>query len=497
LFEGGPRVTRIWPSIASAVAHSRHTAHAPLTWSPADHLMSRFAFGPTPGGRAYIIEHGPTPWFAHQLTYAKTYRGYGGNARVAKAGPLLTKTPAQVRAYLKAHGNEYGWDAMDQLTRVTLGLQSWSAAQVYETMVDFFANHLNVANHNGDVWHTRHAFDRDVIRKYAMGSFTDMLLASARHPAMLIFLNLAESTKQAINENYGRELLELHTVGLNYTENDVKNAARILTGRTLDESWNSYHYDPSIHWTGAIKVLGFRHANSSAAGGQAAGDALLRYLAAHPDTASHLARKLCVRFVSDAPSAALVAAVAKAYLKGKTQIEPMIKTILCSDEFWQSRGAKVRRPTENLIATMRILGTPVHDMGDALATLHWMTADMGNAPLDWAAPNGYPDVAAAWRSSSNLLAEWNLNLGFAGDWWGGFGKTDKTRLYGRTPKNSGDAIDLLTVRLTGIRFSKTHKAALQKFLGEPASTPMKSSRLQWLLYPLIALILDAPHHALR
>ena len=130
-----------------------------------------------------------------------------------------------MQQWLIAHDNEYGWDAMDQLTEVTLGLQAWSPGQLYETLVDFFANHLNVPNHNGDLWNTRHAFDRDVIRRYALGKFSDMLLASAKHPAMLIYLSLAESTKAAVNENYGRELLELHTVGLHYSESDVQNAA--------------------------------------------------------------------------------------------------------------------------------------------------------------------------------------------------------------------------------------------------------------------------------
>ena len=146
---------------------------------------------------------------------------------------------------------------MDQLTQVTLGLQAWSVAQLYETLVDFFSNHLNVPNHNGDVWNTRHAYDRDVIRKLRDSARSrDMLLASAKHPAMLIYLNLAESTKTAVNENYGRELLELHTVGLHYSENDVKNAARLLTGRTVDENQH-YLFDDYIHATGRVKVLGF------------------------------------------------------------------------------------------------------------------------------------------------------------------------------------------------------------------------------------------------
>jgi hypothetical protein len=484
------------PTIAQAVAQSTHTAHAPLGWDPVNHLLSRLAFGPTVTSRAYVTKYGVTAWYDLQLAAGAKYRGYSGKPEVAALGPLLTQSPWEVRQYLKANGGEYGWTAMDQLSRVTLGLQTWSNAQLYETLVDFFSNHLNVANHNGDVWNTRPAYDRDVIRQHAMGSFTDMLLASARHPAMLIFLNLAESTKTAINENYGRELLELHTVGLVYSEDDVKNAAKLLTGRTVD-SYSNYVYRPARHYTGTIRVLGFADANAAPGDGEPAGDALLRYLAKHPATAQRLARKMCVRYVSDNPSAELVAAVAKAYLASGTQIMPMLLTILHSTEFWQSRGAKVRRPAENLIATVRILLPKVSSMTKALDTLHWMSADVGHVPLDWSAPNGYPDVAASWRSSSGLLSQWEQHLGFAGSWWDGFLATDHTALYGRTPTSSGDAINLLTKRLTGMTFSTAHRAVLQTFLGESASTSMAKSRLRWYLEPLIAIILDGPHHALR
>jgi uncharacterized protein (DUF1800 family) len=486
----------IWPTIAGAIKHANRTAVAPLTWDPANHVLSRFTFGPTASSRNYVKKYGADAWFAHEVGLATTYRGYAGNAHVAAQGPLLSKSPYDVRQWLKAQGNEYGWTAMDQLTRVTLGLQAWSAAQLYETLVDFFSNHLNVANHNGDVWNTRHAYDRDVIRRYATDSFTNMLLASAKHPAMLIYLNLAESTKTAVNENYGRELLELHTVGLHYTESDVKNTAKLLTGRTVDANQH-YLFDDYIHATGPVKVLGFAHVNSTASGGEKAGDDLLRYLAAHPYTAQHLARKLCIRFVSDRPSSTLVNAVAKAYRDSKTKILPMVSTILHSTEFWESRGRKVRRPTENLIATIRTLGLGVSDWGQAVQTLHWMTADMGHCPLDWPAPNGYPDLATAWRSSGTLLDVWQSHLGMADGWWGGIRPADIDALYGGTPTTSGDAVNRLTKRLTGVTWSSTHRAVLQDFLGESAATPMSQSVLRWWAVPLTAVILDGPHHALR
>ena len=491
--------TTFWPSMAAALRNTVRTTRAPMVWDPASLLMSRFGFGIEAKTRADIAHYGLDGWWQNQLSFSRgAGAGYAGHAGVAAQGPLLRLSPAEVRAWLKANGNEYGWEAMDQLTRVTLGLQAWSHGQVYESVVDFFANHLNVANHSDGVWSSRHTMDRDVIRRHALGSYANMLLASARNPAMLKYLSLASSTKSAINENHGRELLELHTVGIgNYTEEDVKNSARILTGRSVDADFN-YLYKPERHWVGPIKVMGFSHPNDSAATGEAAGDAYLRYLAYHPATAKRLAQKLCVHYVSDNPSPTLVAEVARMYLRSGTQIAPTLLTILRSTEFWASRGAKVRRPAENLIATVRALGVGPGTLSTSLPHLHWMSSSVGQVPLDWAPPNGYPAVASAWRSSGTLLNLWSYHRGLSQNWYSGFAPFDPASLYGPVkPTTSGEAITQLCVRLTGSRFPTAHVQALQTFLEEPASTPIGNSRLRWYLSHLIPLILDAPQHALR
>ena len=491
--------TTFWPTIAAALRNTVRTTRAPMVWDPASLLMSRFGFGIESKTRADLAHYGFDGWWQNQLTFSRgPGAGYAGHAGVAAQGPLLQMSPAQVRAWLAANGNEYGWEAMDQLTRVTLGLQAWSHGQVYESVVDFFANHLNVANHSDGVWTTRHTMDRDVVRRHALGSYATMLQASARNPAMLRYLSLASSTKSAINENYGRELLELHTVGIgNYTEADVQNSARILTGRSLDADFN-YLYKPERHWVGPIQVMGFSHPNDSAAAGEAAGDAYLRYLAYHPATAKRLAQKLCVHFVSDNPSPTLVAEVARMYLRSGTQIAPTLLTILRSTEFWASRGAKVRRPAENLVATVRALGVGPGTLSKSLHHLHWMSSSVGQVPLDWTAPNGYPAVASAWRSSGSLLNLWSYHRGLSQNWYDGFAAFDPASLYGAVkPRTSGEAITQLCVRLTGSRFPTAHVQALQTFLEEPASTPIGNSRLRWHLSHLIPLILDAPQHALR
>jgi uncharacterized protein (DUF1800 family) len=498
----------IWPSARIAWQKADPSAASPLRVNAHRHLLSRFAFGPSPHTLARVHELHADGWWATQIRYAKAHPLYSASRRVASVGPLLDKSPSEVRQHLKSKGNEYGWDAMDQLSQVTLGLQAWSSAQLYETVVDFFANHLNVPNHNGDLWNSRHTFDRNVVRKYAFGTFTDMLLAAARNPAMLINLNNTESNGHGngdnVNENYGRELLELHTVGAgHYTETDVRNSAYILSGRRANieiGARSRYYFDPNYHYTGAVKVMAFKAGAHAAKDGAALGDRYLRYLASHPATAQHLAQKLCIRFVSDKPSAGLVRAIAAVYLKHKTAILPTITAIIRSTEFWESRGHKVRRPAENLIATLRILDIHPTDVAKATATLSWMTSSMGNRPLDWPAPNGYPDVATAWSSSGTLLDEWEYHRGFAQNWWkdSGFRQIDLTALYGKTgPKTSGEAINRLTQRITGMTFSATHRTVLQNFLQERSTTPLASSRLKSYLPHLVPLILDAPHHALR
>ncbi len=412
----------------------------------------------------------------------------------------MTLTPAQARAWLKANGDEYGWDIMDQVCRTTLGFQMFSPAQLVETVVDFFSNRLNVANRTTDVWNTRHDYDRVVIRANALGSFTSMLLAAGRHPAMLYYLNQDESNKTAVNENYGRELLELHTVGLNYTEADVKNSAAIMTGRTVNWADQTYLYDPTIHATGPVTVLGFTNANATAAGGEAVGDAYLTYLATSQLTATSLARALCVHYVSDAPSDDLVSKIAAVYLANGTAIVPTLYAIYCSDEFWLSRGAKVRRPAENAIAAIRAINQqPTTSIFNAIESVRWPLYAMGNTPLECPTPNGYGDTAARWRSGGNLIAGWNLHRALALNWWPNYWTTIDvtTLLNGATPATSGDAIDILSRNLVGQVLSSTDRQTLSTYLGEAATKPYATSNAKQMLAGLVVLLLDSPYFAAR
>jgi uncharacterized protein (DUF1800 family) len=472
---------------------------------PADpllHLLRRATYGPTPAAIAEIRRLGASAWLDRQLNPGAIADPVAADL-VARL-PLSGLTIDGVRAKVGGKAlRQYSWDPMFQLGYAAIGRAVWSERQLYEVIVDFWSNHLNVANPSGDVWDSRPDYDRAVIRRYALGRFADLLKASARHPAMLAFLDNRTSTRAAPNENYGRELLELHTVGLGYSESDVKNAARMLTGLTINWDTGRYRYDAGAHATGAVAVLGFRHANRTATGGEAAAMALLDHLALHPATARRIATKLCVRFVSDTPPAALVTRLAKVYLDNRTAIAPVLRALFGSAEFAASVGAKTRTPLEDLVATVRILGYGPEPSGvQALQSLYWMVQVAGQAPLAWAPPNGYPDVAEAWASPSGQVIRWNWHLNIAAGWW----PEELVRpaslvadLAGPLPTTYGALIDVLAERLLGRRLSAEHTEAVAAFYGRTAGSRLRSGdkAVGWAFPYLVALLLNSPSFALR
>jgi uncharacterized protein (DUF1800 family) len=234
-----------------------------------DLLLSRATYGRTAASERELKRLGPAAWLSRQLTPSKIKDPAG--AALAARYPRLNWSGPQARARLK----EGDWALMQDTVALHLGRAMVSERQLLEVMVDFWSNHLNITCPSGDVWDSRHRYQIDVIRKHALGSFESMLRAAAVHPAMLVYLNNAQSTGQNPNENYARELLELHTVGVDggYTERDVQRSALLLTGWTVEMS--RVKYDPARHHVGALRVMGFRTKNASAAGGRSAPRAYL------------------------------------------------------------------------------------------------------------------------------------------------------------------------------------------------------------------------------
>lgn len=410
----------------------------------------------------------------------------------------------------RANIDEFSWDSMHATACGTLALATWSQRQLFEAMVDFWSNHLNVTCPSDGVWDNRADYDRTVIRRYAMGKFSDMLAASAVHPAMLNYLNNNTSTKTQPNENYGRELLELHTVGVDagYTEAEVLSSARIMTGWSTDGAGLAI-YRSTWHWKGTVSAMGFSHANASS-DGRAVVTAYLSHLAHHQRTATRLATKLCERFVSDTPPAGLVSRLANIYLNNDTAIVPVLRELFTSNEFWTSQGVKIRRPYEDLVATVRTLGHQILPASrgasarrHGVQALYWTAAEMRQPPLQWGLPTGYPDEASAWRSADIAVSRFNSHRNIAETWWPGSDDLavvpPATFLPNPLPANYGDLVDRVAIRLVYNPLPTAQRNAVLAFFGKSASSALSANHevVRWRAGALASLILNTPEHAVR
>jgi uncharacterized protein (DUF1800 family) len=371
-------------------------------------------------------------------------------------------------------------------------------------MAEFWENHLNVPV-NGDAQFTYRASYGDLIRKHALGKYSDLLAKAITHPAMLIYLDQATSTKSHPNENLGRELLECHTVGRgHYTEDHVKASARILTGYTVDmwDTWQAL-YNPEEHWRGNVRVMGFRDANQKKDGRDLT-RRYLKYLAKHPATARRIAWKLAVKFVKDKPSATLVSKLAKVYLKHDTEIAPVLRALVASREFQRSAGAKVRDPGEDIVATYRLLGVRLdapksYDAG--VNAMLWQAGTLGITPLAWPRPDGQPLDNSSWSSPARLMASLDMHYTLSGGWWP------------REHTHYIQPVDRLPAKQ--VRFDRLVDDLSRRILHRPASdrllkaccmaTAAKPSELidenhgvvLWLMPRLLTTVLDSPEFMSR
>jgi uncharacterized protein (DUF1800 family) len=315
--------------------------------------------------------------------------------------------------------------AQMQAARITRAVAS--GRQLEEVMVDFWFNHFNVYAQKGAVRWMVPAYEREAIRPHALGRFRDLVLATARHPAMLFYLDNWLSTRadlvvpggpnagrrMGLNENYARELMELHTLGVDggYTQADVTEVARAFTGWTIDRPRQDarFVFRPATHDLGDKRVLG----RSIRGGGERDGDEVLDLLAAQPATARFIADKLVRRFVADEPPPALVERVAAAYHDTGGDVRAMLRVVFASPEFRApaAAGAKIKKPSEFVASAVRAVGATTDARG-ALA-LARAAAEIGEGFYEAAPPTGYPDRAEAWVNPGTLLARMNFALSLA------------------------------------------------------------------------------------
>lgn len=470
----------------------------------ADLVLRRASYGPTPASLQEIATLGVDGWLRRQLTPA-TVDDAACAGVLARLEGLDWDVPT---AHAKLEGRDDTWFLMGNVVRGAVTRAAWSNRQLEQVMVDFWSNHLNVTCPSDNAVDNRHHYDA-VIRAHAFGRFADLLAATLTHPSMIRYLNNESNSKTSPNENLGRELLELHTVGVEagYTEADVLTSARLLTGLSVDWATGATRYRTTWHWTGAVSVMGFSHPNA-AADGRPALAAYLAHLARHPATARRIATKLAVRFVSDDPPARLVDELTATYLANDTAITPVLWRLFHSAEFAGSAGQKVRRPYEDLIATIRTLGLGPDATGiEGIRALTWISEDLGDAPYGWATPDGYHDVAVRWRSPAGTLNRWNVHMSLAAGWWPkSLTRRPLTELIGTPlPATYGGLMDVLAARLLQRPLTAGQRQALCVFLRDQwrpsivptTPLPAKSDATGWRLPYLVALILDSPQFAVR
>jgi uncharacterized protein (DUF1800 family) len=343
-------------------------------------------------------------------------------------------TPAQKEVVLALEGPQRVVN--EELVAERLTRDIYSNAQLQEVMTDFWLNHFNVYLHkNDETPYYLVSYERDVIRPRALGKFEDLLEATAHSPAMLLYLdnsssmgpdspaaekakiaaarkpNAKKAAPEGLNENYARELMELHTLGVNggYTQTDVTQVARVLTGWTVDrpQRGGGFKFDESRHEPGTKKVLGKKIKDH----GELEGRQLLHMLATRPATAHFISRKLAIRFVGDDPPQALVDRMAKTFLHSDGDISAVLSTLFHSQEFWapDAYRAKVKTPQEYVVSAARATNATIDNMQPLTNALR----DMGMPVYGAVPPTGYKWDASDWVSTGALVNRMNFALTLA------------------------------------------------------------------------------------
>jgi uncharacterized protein (DUF1800 family) len=420
------------------------------------HVLNRLGYGPRPGDVERVRRMGIAAYIERQLNPrdipdAVTERAVAGYPALAlSTAQLVHEYPLpspQVRQRL-AQGQMSRPDMMQmyplerrpaviaaqlQAARITRAVMS--ERQLEEVMVDFWFNHFNVYAQKGAVRWMVPAYEREAIRPYALGRFRDLVLATARHPAMLFYLDNWMSTRAdlvvprgpnagrrlGLNENYARELMELHTLGVDggYTQQDVVEVARCFTGWSIDrpQQGGGFIFRSLAHDRGTKRVLG---QVIPAGGGEQDGERVIDILVRHPSTARFIATKLARRFVSDDPPPALVQRAADTFQRTDGDVRAVLTTIFTSPEFWSPEAyrAKIKTPLEVVASAVRSLDGRVDVAGAGPFAggglpLAREVAKLGEPLYEAQPPTGYPDRAEAWVNTGALLGRMNFALGLA------------------------------------------------------------------------------------
>lgn len=378
---------------------------------PVSHAINRLSFGPRPGEYARIRALAADP----EGAAAAYVREQLEPEAIADAPGFWARS--RFDSLEEPLGEHYEYDEkrlLAELVGATLLRAAESRRQLYEVMVGFWSDHFNIDPTKQDCRWTKAADDRDVIRAHAMGSFPELLRASALSPAMLWYLdgqaNRRRTPEEKPNENYARELLELHTLGVHggYTQQDVMEVARCLTGWTVHGlehfKTGKVHFVAEAHDDGEKFVLGQR---IPAGGGARDLDRVLEIIALHPNTARHIATKLCRRFIADDLPEAAVAVTAQAFLDAKGDLRATLRALFATRDFHEVRGNRFKLPFHFVVSALRATRARC----DGGAPLVQFLQRMGHAPFHYPTPDGYPQDPYPWMGT--LLWRWNFAAALA------------------------------------------------------------------------------------
>lgn len=380
------------------------------------HALQRMTFGPTPEDVARTAGMSLEDFIMEQ-TIPHILNDSACDAIISGLGHETAGLPLSALWNYRNETYSRRWIPFDEVEEETLIRMVHSRRQLFEVMIDFWHSHFNVQGTRHPIYTVWRGYDRDVIRAHAMGNFRRFIQAVGMHTAMLYYLDNVNSTDGGPNENYARELFELHTLGAEhylieggYIDDDVFEAARCFTGWSVNNSTSTgntgeFLYREENHDRFQKIVLG----NAIARDLPPLWDGSLVYdiLANHPMTHRHIALKLCRRFIADNPPASIVDRVANtfgAHRDHDWQITITIQDLLRSPEFLDSWHGKVRRPLDHLMAAVRAMGGSFRWDSD----WEWQTQPLNHALFSWPTPDGYPDDAESWISTSGMLYRWNV-----------------------------------------------------------------------------------------
>ena len=409
--------------------------------SEALHVLSRLGYGPSRGDIARLMQRGVDSYIDEQLHPERLQLSPAvmrqldalDTTRLSQRDLILQFRAAQQSA--RSDGTEGQAQRRDLYRRLSseagearLLRALHSPAQLQEVMVDFWFNHFNVYSGKGLDRALVENYEREAIRPHAMGRFGDLLRATAHHPAMLFYLDNWQSVAAGyrsprivnpvarvtgLNENYSRELMELHTMGVEggYVQADVTELARMLTGWTFNPRLSSgdsvFYFDARRHDNGEKQWLG-RHVS---AGGQAEGEKALDALAAHPATARHISYKLAQCFVHDEPPPALVERLSRRFLESGGDIRALLKTLFDSAEFRapEVKGAKFKTPYRYLLSAVRAADITVTNVRPLITTMY----QLGMPLYGCQTPDGYKNTEVAWLNPEGITRRINFANAFS------------------------------------------------------------------------------------